>query len=90
MRKSIWNGAVFAESDCAVEGRHYFPREAVKREYLAGSPTETVWPWMGVHSDYTVDGEKNRDEARYCPTPKLAPNNITDHVPLWRGLTVVR
>lgn len=89
MRKSIWKGAVFAESDCAVEDRHYFPREAVKREYLAGSPTETVWPWMGVDNDYTVDGEKNRDEVRYCPTPKLAANNITDHVPLWRGLTVV-
>lgn len=80
---------MIAESDCAAGDRHYFPREAVKREYLAGSPTQTVWPWMGVASDCTVDGEKNRDEARDYPTPKLAANNMNDHVPLWRGITVV-
>jgi len=40
-------------------------------------------------SDCTVDGVKNRNEARYYPTPELAANIMNDHVPLWRGITVV-
>jgi len=36
MARAIWNGVVIAESDATVmvEGNHYFPPTAVKREYL--------------------------------------------------------
>ena len=35
--KAVWNGVVVAESDdtVVVEGNHYFPEAAVKRDYLA-------------------------------------------------------
>ena len=37
--KAIWNGTVVAESDdtVVVEGNHYFPEAALKREYVVGS-----------------------------------------------------
>ncbi len=39
--KAIWNGAVLAESDktIVVENNHYFPRDAVRMEFLKASPT---------------------------------------------------
>jgi len=44
MAKAIWNGVLLAESDetIKVEGNHYFPLEAVKKEYLQESRTHTV------------------------------------------------
>jgi len=93
MPKAIWNGAVIAESDqtVVVEGNHYFPREAVKREYLTESPTHTVCPWKGVASYYTieVDGKNNDDGAWYYPTPKPAASNLKDYIAFWRGVKVV-
>jgi hypothetical protein len=37
MVRATWNGAVLAESDdtVAVEGNHYFPPDALNREYFA-------------------------------------------------------
>ena len=34
--KAIWKGTVVAESDdtVVVEGNHYFPESAIRREYL--------------------------------------------------------
>ena len=42
--KAIWNGTVIAESDKTinVEGNQYFPKDTVKREYIADSNTQTV------------------------------------------------
>jgi len=93
MPKAIWNGAVIAESDqtVMVEGNHYFPREAVKREYLAESSTHTICPWKGVASYYSieVDGKKNKDGAWYYPDPKPAARHIKDRIAFWRGVNVV-
>jgi uncharacterized protein (DUF427 family) len=92
MVKAIWNGKVIAESDETevVEGNHYFPLEAVKRDYLRPSTTTTVCPWKGKASYYSldVDGEVNSDAAWYYPEPKDAAAHIKDHVAFWKGVQV--
>ena len=93
MAKAIWNGVVLAESDQTemVEGNHYFPANAINREYFQESDHRTTCPWKGVASYYTieVDGQKNENAAWYYPTPKAAANNIKNHVAFWRGVQVI-
>jgi uncharacterized protein (DUF427 family) len=83
---------VIAESDdtVVVEGNHYFPKDSVNEAVLEPSDKQTVCPWKGTASYYTlvVDGERNPDAAWYYPTPKDAAKEITDHVAFWRGVTV--
>lgn len=92
--RAVWHGIVLAESDATVrvEGNHYFPPEAVRREYLRDSGTQTGCPWKGTASYYTlvVDGEENPDAAWYYPDPKPAAEQIRDHVAFWRGVKVER
>ena len=92
MAKATWNGAVLAESDdtVMVEGNHYFPPEAVNREYFRNSQDHTVCHWKGVASYYDVDvnGEVNRGAAWYYPEPSKAASTIKDYVGFWRGVKV--
>jgi uncharacterized protein (DUF427 family) len=64
MPKAIWNGTVLAESDRTevVENNHYFPADAINREYFKDSNTHTTCPWKGVASYYNieVDGQVNK------------------------------
>ena len=90
--KAIWKGQVIAESDrtVIVEGNHYFPKEAVKAEFLRDSPTHTTCPWKGVASYYSlqVDSETNRDAAWYYPQTKDAAKHIEGYVAFWKGVKV--
>ncbi len=90
--KAIWNGTVVAESDATevVEGNHYFPAAAIKREFFKDSATHSVCPWKGTASYYTLDvnGKQNADAAWYYPTPKDAAKNITGYVAFWKGVEV--
>lgn len=92
MAKAIWNGAVLAESDqmVQVEGNHYFPPEAVRREFFRDSQTHTVCSWKGTASyyDVVVGGQVNRDAAWYYPAPSAAARNIQGHVAFWKGVKV--
>ena len=92
MARAVWKGATLAESDrCEmVEGNHYFPADAVRREHLRPSSTHTTCPWKGIASyyDVVVNGEVNRDAAWFYPEPKPAAANIKDHVAFWRGVAV--
>lgn len=92
MAKALWNGTVLAESDrCEiVENNHYFPPEAVRREYFESSATHTECPWKGRASyyDIVVEGLRNKDAAWYYPDPKPAAGSIKDHVAFWRGVVV--
>jgi uncharacterized protein (DUF427 family) len=94
MPKAVWNGAVIAEAGAdaieRVEGNAYFPVDAVKREYLQPSDTQTVCGWKGTASYYhvAVGGEINRDAAWYYPEPKDAARDIAGHVAFWKGVTV--
>jgi len=90
--KAIWNGKVLAESDATVvvEGSHYFPPEAIRKEYFQPSDKHTTCPWKGVASYYNVvvDGQVNKDAAWYYPDPKPAAKQIKDRVAFWRSVVV--
>ncbi len=92
MAKAIWNGAVLAESNkCEiVEGNHYFPPDAIKRQYFKPSAAHTTCPWKGEASYYDVEvnGQVNKDAAWYYPAPKNAAKNITGYVAFWKGIKV--
>ncbi|TDJ16308.1 MAG: DUF427 domain-containing protein [Gammaproteobacteria bacterium] len=92
MAKAIWNGTVLAESEdtIMVEGNHYFPPEAVKREHFRDSQEHTVCHWKGVASYYDVEvnGEINRGAAWYYPEPSEAASSIKDYIAFWRGVKV--
>ena len=90
--KATWNGTVLAESDATevVEGNHYFPPSAIRREYFKPSETHTVCPWKGTASYYTVEvgGKQNPDAAWFYPQTKDAAANITGYVAFWKGVEV--
>lgn len=90
--KAIWNNQVIAESNdtVIVENNHYFPREAVKPEFLISSATHTSCPWKGEASYYSlaVDGKQNPDAAWYYPQPKPAASQIKDYIAFWKGVQV--
>lgn len=90
--RAIWHDMTLAESDdtVVVEGNHYFPPDAVKREYFRPSDTHTTCPWKGEASyyDIVVDGAVNKDAAWYYPEPKDAARQIKDRVAFWKGVRV--
>lgn len=92
MARAEWNGTVVAESDetVVVEGNHYFPPEAVNRDLLKPSDTQSTCPWKGEASYYSVevDGETATDAAWYYPDPKEAAAQIKDHVAFWGEVKV--
>lgn len=97
MAKAIWNNTVIAESDdtIVIENNHYFPSDAVKREYLKESDTETTCVWKGQahYYDIVVDGETNKDAAWYYPEPKEGSvekvgADFTNYIAFWRGVDV--
>jgi uncharacterized protein (DUF427 family) len=91
--KAIWKGQVLAESDdtVVVEGNHYFPAAALRREHFRESATHTTCPWKGSASYYdVVVGEAvNRDAAWYYPAPKPAAANVAGRVAFWKGVEVI-
>lgn len=82
--KATFNGAVIAESDetVVVENNHYFPPEALNREYLEPSDHRTTCPWKGKahYYDVVVDGKQAESAAWYYPDPSDAASEIEDHV----------
>ena len=90
--KAIWNGTVIAESDdtVVVEGNHYFPASALKREYTTFSNHRTSCPWKGQASYYSllVNGEMNTDAVWYYPDPKPEAGMVKDRVAFWKGVKV--
>jgi uncharacterized protein (DUF427 family) len=91
--KAIWKNTVVAESDdtVVVEGNHYFPAEAVKKDVLLPSNTKTMCSWKGQASYHTlfVNGDANPDAAWYYPDPKDAAANIKGRIAFWKGVQVV-
>jgi len=90
--KASWNNKVMADSDntVVVEGNHYFPRDAVKNEYLQPSGSHTTCPWKGEASyyDVVVNGQINGDAAWYYPDPKPAAAEIKNRIAFWHGVKV--
>ncbi|THJ67449.1 DUF427 domain-containing protein [Arthrobacter echini] len=92
MATAQWNDTVIAESDetVMVEGNHYFPPESISDEFFTQTEQQTVCPWKGTASYYTleVDGEKNRDAAWSYLEPKEAAENIRGYYAFWKGVTI--
>lgn len=92
MITATWNGTVIAESNSTVvvEGNHYFPREAIKREHFRESSHTTVCGWKGTASyyDVVVGDTVNEQAAWYYATPKEAANEIEGYVAFWKGVEV--
>lgn len=92
MVQAIWNDTVIAESDTTVmvEGNHYFPPDAVKREFFESVDTTTVCPWKGTASyyDVVVDGQRNPEAVWYYPTPMQGAEQVAERVAFWHGVTV--
>jgi uncharacterized protein (DUF427 family) len=90
--RAIWNDTVIAESDdtVVVEGNHYFPSSALKRELFDETPTTSMCPWKGIANYYsvTVDGKQNKDAAWYYAEPKDAAKEIKDRVAFWKGVRI--
>jgi uncharacterized protein (DUF427 family) len=90
--KAVWNGAVVADSDhtIVVEGNHYFPKEAVRRDYLRPSETHTHCHWKGEASyyDVVVSGTVNKDAAWYYTDPSEAAQEIKGRIAFWKGVQV--
>jgi uncharacterized protein (DUF427 family) len=90
--KAVWKGAVIAQSDdtVLVEGNHYFPAAAVKKEYLLPSNTRTMSTDKGPATWHTVfvDGDANPDAAWSYPEPKEAMAAIKGRFAFWKGVQV--
>lgn len=90
--KAIWNNTVVAESNdtVVIEGNHYFPPESIKDEYFEKTETQSVCPWKGTASYYSlnVKGETNEDAAWYYPEAKSAAKSIEGRVAFWKGVEV--
>ena len=91
--KAVWNNQILAESDntIIVEGNHYFPADAINKEFFAPSDTHTVCGWKGTASYYDVvaGDETNKDAAWFYPSAKPEAKEIENHVAFWKGVEVV-
>jgi len=91
--KAIWNGKVIAESNdtIVVENNHYFPPQAVKKEYLKTSETNSTCPWKGKASYYSIEvnGKINTDAAWYYPEPKPMAKDLKNYIAFWRGVEII-
>jgi len=90
--KAIWNNEIIAESDktISVEGNHYFPVEAVRKEFLKPSDKYNICPWKGTASYYTllVNCEENKDAAWFYPYTKPVAKQIENYIAFWKGVEV--
>lgn len=91
--KAVWNGVMLADSEdtIVVEGNHYFPPEALDREYFVESSHHTVCSWKGLASYYSivVGDAANKDAAWYYADPSPAARQIRHYVAFWKGIKVV-
>jgi uncharacterized protein (DUF427 family) len=91
--KAIFNGVVVAESDdtVVVEGNHYFPESALKRDYTTFSNHRTSCAWKGQarYLSLLVNGELGTDLVWYYPEPSEAAAQIKGRVAFGRGVQVV-
>jgi len=90
--RAVWNGTVIAESDdtVIVEGNHYFPRAAVRSEYLRDSGTRTLCPWKGRASYFSLEvgGERAEDLAWYYAKPWPLARRIGGRVAFGSGVAI--
>lgn len=90
--KAIWNNQVIAASDdiIVVEENPYFPLSSVNKQFLIESNTETICPWKGTASYFSIKiGDNiNEDAAWYCKNPNEAAKEIENRIAFWKGVRI--
>ena len=90
--KAVWNNIVVAESPdtVLVEGNHYFPESALKREFTAFSNHKSSCAWKGQASylSLLVNGEMNTDAVWFYADPKPEADMVRGRVAFWKGVVV--
>lgn len=90
--RAIWQQTVIAESDdtVVVEGNHYFPASALRRDCFAPSDERSHCPWKGDahYYDIVINGRRNAAAAWYYPAPMPAASDIAGRVAFWRGVVI--
>ena len=94
MPKAVLDGTILAQSDrCEiVEGNHYFPPEALNREYFSASKTHTTCFWKGT-ADYfniKVGDREIADGAWAYPNAKDKAKHIEGYVAFYtrKGIAI--
>ena len=91
--KAIWNDQIIAESEdtIVVENNHYFPHNAIKKEFFVPSKQHSTCPWKGEASYYSiiVNGKENTDAAWYYPEISALAKQIKGYVAFWKGVEIV-
>jgi uncharacterized protein (DUF427 family) len=91
--QAIWKDTIIAQSDdtVVVDGNHYFPESALKREFVTFSNHKTTCAWKGQASYYSliVNGEMNPDAVWYYPDPSPEAAAIKGRVAFWKGVKVL-
>ncbi|MGF1534768.1 MAG: DUF427 domain-containing protein [Bernardetiaceae bacterium] len=91
--KAIWNDQVIAQSNetVVVEGNHYFPPEAIQKEFFKPSIHSTYCPWKGKASYYSLEvaGKTNDNAAWYYADPKPEAKQIKGYIAFWKGVQVM-
>lgn len=84
MATATFNGRVIAESDDTtfVEGNHYFPLDSLDKTAVSDTDLQTVCPWKGTASYFTleVEGEVAENAAWYYPEPKDGAEQVEGRV----------
>jgi uncharacterized protein (DUF427 family) len=90
--KASWKGVEIARSDdtVLVEGNHYFPMDALNRQYVTFSNHKTMCPWKGQASymSLMVDGDLLVDAAWTYADPKPEAEMIRNRVAFWKDVKV--
>ncbi len=91
--QALWNNQVIADSDktIVIEGNHYFPPEALNKQYFKDSDKTTSCFWKGIanYKHIVVNGENNSDAAWYYPEPKDKAMNIKGYYAFWHGVVII-
>ena len=91
--KAIWNGTVVAESDdtLVIDGEHYFPESALKREYVVASNHRSNDSGKGQARYYSllVNGDLKPDAAWFYPEPLEGAAALAGRVAFGKGVQVV-
>jgi uncharacterized protein (DUF427 family) len=91
-RQAGWGDVTVARAAATtkVDGREYFPADAVDWSRLEKTSDTTVCPWKGVATYYdVVDGERRLKGAAWVyENPKPAAAHLAGQVAFWRGVDV--
>lgn len=90
--KAVWHDTILALSDDTevVEGNHYFPLDALDKEYFRPSDHTSTCPLKGTahYYDVIVDDEVNANAAWYYPEPKAGAEQVRGRVAFWNGVEI--